>query len=157
MKKVILSFLFVLYGFSAWSAVSLMNAAEKFAIAPSDTTSLGEDLDEDEDSVPRTRKNVAEGYNAMKYVMEGRYVPEGDTFVKKPRWLRNFYIQGGFGFEKITPPDNIWEISPMISGQLGIGKDFSKLHSARLMFHAATGYLLFRTQIARSGMEHQAC
>ena len=141
MKKVILSFLFVLYGFSAWSAVSLMNAAEKFAIAPSDTTSLGEDLDEDEDSVPRTRKNVAEGYNAMKYVMEGRYVPEGDTFVKKPRWLRNFYIQGGFGFEKITPPDNIWEISPMISGQLGIGKDFSKLHSARLMFHAATGYL----------------
>ena len=114
---------------------------------PKDTTDYGEDTVDDEEGLTdqgpkRPPKDlVVNGYNALNDVMEGRYIPEGETFIKTPRWLRNFYIQGGVGYEKISAPDNIWEISPMIVGQLGIGKDFSKLHSARLMFHAATGYL----------------
>jgi len=114
---------------------------------PKDTTDYGEDTVDDEEGQAtqgpkRPPKDlVVNGYNALDDVMEGRYIPKGETFSKKNRWLRNMFIQGGIGGEMISPPDNSWEISPMISGQLGIGMDFSKLHSLRLMFHASTGYL----------------
>lgn len=112
---------------------------------PSDTTRYGEDDEEDEAGTaskePKRppRDLVVDGYNAINDVMEGRYVPVGETFINKPKWLRNLYVQGGVGMEMITPPTEDYKIAPMRYVQLGVAKNFNKLYTARVMFHGAWG------------------
>lgn len=144
--RVILITILVAACFASTSARTMVPEMPSLAL-PRDTTDYGEDTVDDEEGLTGKEEKrpprdlVTDGYNALSDVMEGRYIPRGDTFVKRPRWLRNVFIQGGIGGEMITPPDHVWKISPMISGQIGFGKDFNKLHSVRVMFHAATGYL----------------
>ena len=121
---------------------------------PTDTTKYGEDdLDEEEGSEVKPRpipRDVArergEAINVLDYQMEGRYLPGHETFAMDttrfflPRWIYNTYVQGGVGVETIYPPTDDYELSPMTKLQLGIGKDFNELHSARLMFHGGWGY-----------------
>lgn len=112
---------------------------------PADTTRYGEDTEEDENGTANqgnthvARDLVVDGYNAINDVMEGRYVPVGETFRNTPKWLRNLYIQGGVGLEQINPPTDDYKISMMRYAQLGVGKNLNKLHSVRAMFHAAWG------------------
>ena len=127
---------------------------------PSDTTRYGEDTEEDEDGTfeqreKRQPKNyVVNGYNAINDVMEGRYVPKGETFLGKNQWLRNLYVQGGVGIEKIDPPSDEWKISAMSYAHLSVGKDFNKLNSARLTFHGAWGSERFKnSRLSKYGVK----
>lgn len=148
-KCVVLLLILSLWGVAAMVARPV--AMPSLAV-PSDTTRYGEDTEEDEDGtfeqrVKRQPKNyVVNGYNAINDVMEGRYVPKGETFLTKPKWLRNVYVQGGFGLEQIDPPSDDWRISAMSYAQLSVGKDFNKLNSARLTFHGAWGSERFKEQ-----------
>ena len=118
--------------------------------APADTTRYGEDTEEDEDGTfeqrakHEPRNYVVNGHNAINDVMEGRYVPTGETFLNKNKWLRNIFVQGGVGIEKIDAPTSDWRISPMSYAQLSVGKDFNKLNTARLTLHGAWGTERFK-------------
>lgn len=117
---------------------------------PADTTRYGEDTEEDENGTATqgnthvARDLVVDGYNAINDVMEGRYVPVGETFLNTPKWLRNLYVQGGVGLEQINPPTNDYKISLMRYVQLGIGKDLNHLHAVRAMFHSAWGHQQYK-------------
>ncbi len=127
---------------------------------PSDTTRYGEDDEEDEAGTANQgpkrppRDLVVDGYNAINDVMEGRYVPVGETFVGKSKWLRNVYVQGGIGMEMITPPTQDYKITPMRYVQLGVAKNFNKLHTARIMFHGAWGEERYKNlQLSKMGVK----
>ena len=108
--------------------------------APADTTYLGEDNDEDETTeADRTRQMKAEGFNAMDYVLERRYLPTGETFTRSLK--DHLYIIAGLGGEGISAPDENWKMGTLLTYYLGAGKQFSELHSARVYFHGGTSYL----------------
>ena len=142
MRKVLI--LIVIVAISCTTASARMIPMPSLTV-PSDTTRYGEDDEEDEAGTaskePKRppRDLVVDGYNAINDVMEGRYVPVGETFINKPKWLRTLYVQGGVGMEMITPPTEDYKIAPMRYVQLGVAKNFNKLHTARVMFHGAWG------------------
>ena len=141
MRKLLILLMIVAFGCTTASARLIPMPS---LTMPSDTTRYGEDDEEDEAGTaskePKRppRDLVVDGYNAINDVMEGRYVPVGETFVGK-KWLRNVYVQGGVGMEMIVPPTQEYKITPMRYVQFGIAKNFNKLHSARLVFHGAWG------------------
>ena len=112
---------------------------------PADTTRYGEDDEYDEDGsfqADSTRKprDMVKGHNLINDVMEGRYMPEGETFSKGKSWMKNIYLQLGAGGQKIMPPSKDFEFGGMPTVQFGVGKLFNKWHSVRLLGHAAWGY-----------------
>lgn len=147
MRKIVTLLLTIALGWTTSMAREVMMPS---LTIPSDTTRYGEDTEEDEDGTfeqreKRQPKNyVVDGYNAIDDVMEGRYVPKGETFLGKNQWMRNLYVQGGVGIEKIDPPSDDWRISAMSYAQLSVGKDFNKLNSARLTLHGAWGSESFK-------------
>ena len=115
--------------------------------APKDTTRYGEDDENDLDGIVlvdsvkyKPSDKSANQYNAINDLMEGRYLPQGESFRKRSKWMRDLYLQVGVGAEKITPPSNEFEISTMPMVQLGAGKALNRLSSVRGMLHAAWGY-----------------
>lgn len=123
-------------------------------VAPSDTTKYGEDdLDEEEGAAAKERpkpkdraKERGNVVDALDFVGEGRYKATHETFAMDttrfflPKWMYNMYVQGGLGVEVMNPPTNDYRILPMTQLQLGVGKDFSELHAARVLFHGGWGY-----------------
>lgn len=107
--------------------------------APRDTTDLGEDNDEDvSQKVEKTRQNKAEGLNAFDYIMERRYRANGEEFTKK--WDDHLFIQAGLGLQQMVPPASSYKFNTLSAVQLGVGKQFNKLNSARAVFDFAWGY-----------------
>lgn len=126
--------------------VSAYTLTEPSLALPKDTTRYGEDDWDDEAGIVKTDsahkpRDLVKGHNILEDVMEGRYLPEGETMRKSKSWMRNLYLQLGVGGEKIMPPTDNFEIGMMPQVQFGVGKILNKYHSVRLMGHGSWGYL----------------
>jgi hypothetical protein len=107
--------------------------------APSDTTRWGEDDDDAEDLPEPTRKNIAKGFNALDYILENRFVPEGETFTRK--FTDHMYLQFSLGGEKILAPPSVdYGIEMLTIANLGVGKQLDKRNTLRLTFNLGVGY-----------------
>ena len=126
------------------SALTLMAEARCWMprdvlVAPRDTTQYGEDDDESAtDTVQRTKRNIAEGMNGLDYLMAHRYMANGEEFT--PKWYDHVFLQAGLGMMQMMPPNDAYRFNALTMVQGGIGKQFNKLNSARLLFHGAWGY-----------------
>jgi len=126
------------------SALTLMAEARCWMprdvlVAPRDTTQYGEDDDEaSTDTVQRTKRNIAEGMNGLDYLMAHRYMANGEEFT--PKWYDHVFLQAGLGMMQMMPPNDAYRFNALTMVQGGIGKQFNKLNSARLLFHGAWGY-----------------
>ena len=116
---------------------------------PSDTTRWGEDDDESEENqVERTQLNVAKGFNAHDYILENRFVPDGETFKLTTddatflnKLLQHTFVQLGMGAEKILPPPATeFEIDMLTNYRIGLGKQINRFNTFRLTFDASIGY-----------------
>lgn len=148
-RTVIYTVLVLLVGMMPASSVAAAIAPDMLPElkAPKDTTRYGEDDEDDLDGIVRADSmkykpsdKSANQYNAINDLMEGRYLPQGESFRKRRKWMRDLYLQVGVGAEKITPPHNNFEISTMPMVQLGAGKALDRISSVRGMLHAAWGY-----------------
>lgn len=150
MKKVVrymmLVLLVVMLPFGSVAAAIVPEVVPELKV-PKDTTRYGEDDEDDLDGIVKTEAEKykpsdksANQYNAINDLMEGRYLPQGETFRKRSKWMRDLYLQLGVGAEKITPPNKSFEISTMPMVQLGVGKALNRISSVRGMLHAAWGY-----------------
>ena len=138
MKKKIL-ILIMTFTATGWMTAAADTMQPRQLTMLADTTYLGEDDDEEEgDTIQRTRKNIATGYNAMKYILENRYIPAGETFTKK--WYDHLFIEAGVGAEQMHPPSEDYKFNTLTMYHLGIGKQLNKLNTLRLRFHGALGY-----------------
>ena len=117
--------------------------------APKDTTRWGEDDDESEgEQEERTQRNLAKGFNARDYILETRYVPDGETFRRNAdsasflnRFLNHTFIQLGAGVEKIVPPPATeFEIDMLTNYRIAVGKEINRFNTFRLQFDAGLGY-----------------
>ncbi len=118
-----------------------------YDVAPRDTTDFGEDNDDVEpvkagqdkqkDS-NKTKPEEREGYDALKYTLSSRFRANGEEFTKK--WDDHLFIQAGLGLQQMAPPSDSYKFNTLTAVQLGVGKQFNKLHSARAVFDFAWGY-----------------
>ena len=91
----------------------------------------------EEDTIGKTRKNYATEFNALKYVLEKRYRGYDDQFRKK--WYDHLFMEFGGGIHKDL--GNIgWNVSPLTTAHVSLGKQFNRLHSARLTAGLGYGY-----------------
>lgn len=106
-------------------------------------TAVADTLDqadeEEGDTAVKSRRNVAKEFNALKYIMERRYRRYGDEFTKA--WDDHLFIELGAGLQHIVPPSDNYELVDMTQLHLGVGKQFNRLHTARLSLNFTTGYL----------------
>ncbi len=98
---------------------------------PEDESALGADT-------IKNGKNIAKGTNAMDYLLERRYLADGETFTK--RWDDHLFVEAGAGVEQMVPPGAGYKFNALTVAHLGVGKQFSKLHSARVLLNGAFGY-----------------
>lgn len=98
---------------------------------PEDESALGADT-------IKNGKNIAKGTNAMDYLLERRYLADGETFTK--RWDDHRFVEAGAGVEQMVPPGAGYKFNALTVAHLGVGKQFSKLHSARVLLNGAFGY-----------------
>lgn len=110
-----------------------------YTIAARDTTTFGEDDDEAvTDTIQRTRRNLATGMNALDYIMERRYKSNGEEFTRK--WDDHLFLQVGMGVEQMVPPGDGYSFNTLSSVHVGVGKQFNKYNSFRLLLKGAWGY-----------------
>lgn len=110
-----------------------------------------EDEREARDSSQFTRKNEARdkgARSAMEYVMDKRYINQGESF--KKNWYDHLFFDAGYGFEQLSAPVSSYKFKPLSKIRIGVGNQFDKLNSARLSFNGGWGYLhgtnsLFKT------------
>lgn len=97
------------------------------------------DLDDDEptDTTTKTRRNLAKEFNALKYIMERRYRNYGDQFTR--HWDDHLFLEFGAGYHQDVGYDHR-NLSPLTTAHLSLGKQFNRLHTARLTFGAGFGY-----------------
>lgn len=147
MKKTILLVTLLLTMATGSKAVVLPEPVLDYT-APADTTKWGEDDDDDDsEKVEPTRLNTAKGFNARDYIMETRFIPDGETFALRrdsatflKKLTEHMFVQVGVGMEKILPPPSTeLEIDAATKLQVGVGKHLSRLHTLRLEFDAALG------------------
>lgn len=116
-------------------------SATRFSL-PVDTLENNLAMDENErmkqDSLKQTHNNTATGFNATKYILEGRYRNYGDNFTHK--WNDHLFLQGGFGAEHIIPPDNNYKYDALMSASLALGKQISKVNTFRILLDGDYGY-----------------
>ena len=98
---------------------------------PEDESALGADT-------IKNGKNIAKGTNAMDYLLERRYLADGETFTK--RWDDHLFVEAGAGVDQMVPPCAGYKFNALTVAHLGVGKQFSKLHSARVLLNGAFGY-----------------
>lgn len=98
---------------------------------PEDESALGADT-------IKNGKNIAKGTNAMDYLLERRYLADGETFTK--RWDDHLFVEAGAGVEQMVSPGAGYKFNALTVAHLGVGKQFSKLHSARVLLNGAFGY-----------------
>ena len=107
-----------------------------------DTTEVKEDNPfEVPDSLRKNRNLVKRdsAMNALDYVMDYIYKNPGDTLPKR-RWYQDIFLQGGMGAEAMVPPASGYKFNTLTTGVIGVGKQFGKYHSLRLLGRAALGY-----------------
>ena len=110
-----------------------------YTIVPRDTTVFGEDDDESaNDTITRTKRNLASGMDAMDYIMEKRYRSNGEVFTRK--WDDHLFLQVGLGVEQMVPPGKGYSFNTLSAVNIGIGKQFNKFNSFRLSLKGAWGY-----------------
>ncbi|MGN1262824.1 MAG: hypothetical protein ACI4TW_02210 [Prevotella sp.] len=110
---------------------------ERMAVA--DTLYIPEDESEiGNDTIGKTRENKATGLDAMKELLGKRYLEDGETFTKK--WSDHLFLQAGFGTEMIVPPGEYYHFDPLTTFHIGVGKQFNRLHSARLTLNGGFGF-----------------
>ena len=100
-----------------------------------------EDEREARDSTKFTRINKAQGKgdkSAMEYVMDKRYHNFGETWKKK--WYSNLYLEAGGGFEQMVPPADNYSFNALTVGRMGVGWQYSRLSSVRLLATGGWGY-----------------
>lgn len=125
------------------SAALYGNAANRAAFAPSrELIALADSLDDDDDDEPvdtatKTRRNLATEFNALKYVMERRYRGYNDQFGK--RWDDHLFLEFGAGLHQYVQTGHA-DLSLLSTAHFGIGKQFSRLHTARISGGAGFGY-----------------
>ncbi len=118
-------------------AIAVDKAQAPLAAAPDSLDMMDED-DTHNDSTRMTRKNTAKGFNALDYVLEGRYRTYGEEFTR--RWDDHLFVEGGLGMQQIVPPSSHHGLTPMTVVHAAIGKQFNRLHTARLSVSGAMGY-----------------
>ena len=108
-----------------------------YGIAAPDTINYDDMEDGVADSLPKSRHNTAKEFNALKYILEDRYRNYGDRFTK--RWNDHLFAEFGAGVQQDIK--GLGEgLSPLTSAHLSIGKQFNRLHTARLNFGLGYGY-----------------
>lgn len=111
-------------------------------ITPVDTLGNNLTMDEGErmrqDSLKKTHNNTATGFDATKYILEGRYRNYGDKFTHN--WSDHLFLQGGFGVERIVPPDNDYKYDALMSANMALGKQISKNNTFRILLDGDYGY-----------------
>lgn len=118
-------------------AKPLCTLTPDFSVAEPDTANYDDMEDGAADSIPKSRKNLATEFNALKYIMERRYRNYGDQFTK--RWNDHLFLEFGAGvFQELKGKDR--RLSPITTAHVRIGKQFNRLHTARLTFGAGFGY-----------------
>lgn len=98
------------------------------------------DVDDDEapvDTAIKTRRNTATEFNALKYVLENRYRGYGDKFTK--RWDDHLFLEFGAGYHEELGR-SAGNLSGLTMAHVGIGKQFSRLHTARINLGLGFGY-----------------
>lgn len=115
--------------------------AERYVASP-DTIYEDESFRFKRDSIAKTRipenKTNGKDIDAMKHLLERRYLADGETFTK--RWDDHLFVEAGCGFEQMVPPGQGYKFNALTVAHLGLGKQFNKLHSARVLFNGAFGY-----------------
>jgi hypothetical protein len=76
--------------------------------------------------------------DAITLVMERRYKAYGEDFTKK--WHDHLFLQAGVGLEQMASSGKGYSFNALSAVNLGIGKQFNKFNTLRLMFHGAWGY-----------------
>ena len=120
-------------------ATTSVHASDMTSTVPVMTMAADSLLDDDElvDTTTKTRQNLAKEFNALKYIMERRYRGYNDQFTK--RWDDHLFIDFGAGIHQDVGYDSK-NLSPLTTAHVSIGKQFSRLHTARLNFGAGFGY-----------------
>lgn len=137
MKRIVL--ILLLSSFLSLNADARSWMPRDVMTTPRDTTQYGEDDDEVvADTVKRTKRNIAEGFNALDFVMGHRYRAYGEEFT--PKWHDHLFFQAGLGALQMVPPNDGYRFNALTMLQVGVGKQFNKLNSARVLFHGAWGY-----------------
>lgn len=90
------------------------------------------------DTSNKTRKNYATGLDAMHYQMERRHLYYGDSI--RRRWYDHVFIEGGAGLEQMVPAGDNYNFNTLTTAHIGVGKQLTRLHSARLTLNGAFGY-----------------
>ena len=107
--------------------------------AVADTLYIPEDESEiGNDTIGKSRKNKAVGLDAMSELLGKRYLENGETFTKK--WDDHLFLQAGIGAEMIVPPGKNYHFDPLTTFHIGVGKQFNRLHSARLTLNGGFGF-----------------
>lgn len=111
-----------------------------FRTAICDTINAIDDEEEAEaDTIGKTRRNTAKEFNALKYILEHRYRNYGDQFTKK--WDDHLFIEFGAGMSQDVTKFNGYSLSALTNVHLAVGKQFSRVHTARLTLGTDFGYL----------------
>lgn len=109
-------------------------------VARQDTINY-DDYDEEEamnNNSGKSRKNTATQFNAVAYILDKRYRNYGEEFTKK--WHDHLFIEVGAGMHQEAAQYDDTDISMMGTVNVAVGKQFSKLHTARLTLGGAFGY-----------------
>ena len=101
-------------------AADAMTAADAALAADTATT----------DTVAKTRVNRAQGFNALKYIMERRFRNHDDTFTKK--WHDHLFLELGMGMAQDVGEVDGRGLTPLVGVHFAVGKQFSKTQTFRL-------------------------
>lgn len=123
-----------------WLTAAANNAVTPPAplTAVPDSIDMMDEEDMRNDSTQRVHKNTAKEFNALDYVLEGRYRAYGEEFTN--RWDDHLFLEGGLGIQRIVPPTDYNGLTPMTVVHAAVGKQFNRLHTARLSLSGAMGY-----------------
>ena len=113
-------------------------AADTAALSVSAAAQASSGRGEAADTVAKTRLNKAEGFNALDYILERRYLNRGDDF--SGSLFDHIFIYGGIGAEKLSAPSDAYRFNTLTDVHLGVGKQLSRLSTVRLGLHAGLGY-----------------
>ena len=134
---------FVLAVLHTFAFIAVKAGTNDMEISVAVSEALTDSLDNMEDgaagdTLGKSRKNYAKGFNALDYVMGHRYLNRGETFGKK--WYDHIFIEAGAGVNQMVPPVSDYHFNPLTTASLSVGKQFSKVSSLRLGLQGAFAF-----------------
>ena len=87
---------------------------------------------------PQNKAQERGDFYGLDYVMERRFLEHGEQFTR--RWHDHLFFSIGAGAEQLVAPTHEYGFQPLTTVHLGIGKQFNKYHSLRLIGEGAFGY-----------------